>query len=223
MIQANEKVQRITIKKLDNILTSEKSFSNKTRFSYIEEGSSSVEPKREMKFVSEMVVRKPKVESPNLKNKAIAAKSKAKGKSLPKNQRGPQVKHFCYHCGIRGHTRPNCFKLHALKRADLQSAQGIEKGKPRGKQAKVDNGGQLIGDVKEMLNSISTCLASFTSRFERYIARTPPIKDHTQNTCVVWVKKVTPASSLYHVLARTPHIKDHTQNTCKTLCASSFS
>ena len=95
------------------------------------------------------------------------------------------MKHFCYHCGIRGHTRPNCFKLHALKGADLQSAQGIEKGKPRGKQAKVDNGGQLIGDVKEMLNSISTCLASFTSRFEHYIARTPPIKDHTQNTRAV--------------------------------------
>ena len=151
--------------------------------------------------MSAMVVRKPKVKSPNLKNKAVTAKSKAKGKPLPKNQRGPQVKHFCYHCVICGHTRPNCFKLHALKRADLQSAQGIEKEKPRGKQAKVDNGGQRIGDVKEMLNSISTSLASFTPMLEHYIARTPLIKDHTQNTHAVWVKKVTPASSLYHVHA----------------------
>ena len=90
------------------------------------------------------------------------------------------MKHFCHHCGIHGHTR---FKLHAFKRADLESTQGIEKGKPRGKQAKEDNGGQLI--VLDMLNSISTCLASFTPRFEHYVARTPPIKDPTQNTRAV--------------------------------------
>ena len=35
--------------------------------------------------MSAMVVRKPKVKSPNLKNKAVTAKSKAKGKPLPKN------------------------------------------------------------------------------------------------------------------------------------------
>ena len=78
VIQANEKVQRITIKKLDNILTSEKSFLNKTRFSYTDEGSSSVEPKREMKFVSAKVVKNLEVERPNLENKANAEKSKAK-------------------------------------------------------------------------------------------------------------------------------------------------
>ena len=65
------------------------------------------------------VVEKPNVESPIVEKKAVVATSKAKGKSLPKNQRGPQVKHFCHHCGIHGHTRPNCFKLHALKRAYL--------------------------------------------------------------------------------------------------------
>ena len=92
------------------------------------------------------------------------------------------MKHFCHRCGIHGHTR---FKLHALKRYDLEITQGIEKGKPRGKQTKEDNGGQLIGDVLEMLNSISTCLASFTPRFECYVARTPPIKDPTQNTHAV--------------------------------------
>ena len=68
------------------------------------------------------------------------AKSKAKGKSLPKNQRASQVKHFCHHCGICGNTKPNCFKLHALKRGDLQHAYGSEKGMPRGKQAKEENG-----------------------------------------------------------------------------------
>ena len=49
----------------------------------------------------------------------FVTKPKAKGKSLPKPQRGPQVQHFCHHCGVQGHTRPNCYKLHALKKADF--------------------------------------------------------------------------------------------------------
>ena len=76
------------------------------------------------------------------------------------------MKHFCHHCGIRGHTRPNYFKLHALKMADFVHAQGNERRMSRGKQAKGENDGQLIGDVMEMLKNISSCLASFTLRFE---------------------------------------------------------
>ena len=62
---------------------------------------------------------------------------------------------------------------------------------PRGKQAKGENEGQLIGDFMKMLKNISSCLASFTRRFESYVGRTPPSKDHTQSTHVVWVKKGT--------------------------------
>ena len=86
-----------------------------------------------MKFVSAKVVEKPKIEISIIEKKDIEPKSKAKGKSLTKSQRGSQVKHFCYHCGIRGHTRPNCFKFHALKRADSMHAQGNEIRMPRGK------------------------------------------------------------------------------------------
>ena len=64
---------------------------------------------------------------------------------------------------------------------------------PRGNQAKGENEGQLIGDVMEMLKSISSCLASFTLRFERYVSLTPPSKDLTQNTRAMWVKKSTHA------------------------------
>ena len=60
---------------------------------------------------------------------------------------------------------------------------------PRGKQAKGENEGQLIGDVMEMLKNISSCVASFTPRFESYVGRTPPSKDLSQSTRVVWVKK----------------------------------
>ena len=56
-------------------------------------------------------------------------------------------------------------------------------------QAKGENEGQLIGDVMEMLKNISSCLASFTPRFESYVNRTPPSRDLTQNTCTMWVKK----------------------------------
>ena len=52
--------------------------------------------------------------------KPIMAKSKARGKSLPKRQRGSQTQHYCHHCEILWHTRPNCYKLEALKNADLQ-------------------------------------------------------------------------------------------------------
>jgi len=107
VIQANAKVERIIIKKLDNVLSSQKAFSDKAGLGYTGDGSSSEELRREMKFVSAKVVEKPKLETPIVEKKAIVAKSKAKGKSLPKNQRDSQVKHFCHHCGIRGHTRPN--------------------------------------------------------------------------------------------------------------------
>ena len=79
------------------------------------------------------VVEKPKVEGPVDEKKAVVVKSKAKGKSLPKNQRGPQVKHFYHHCSIRGHTITKCFKLHTLKRTDQQNALGNEKGRPKEK------------------------------------------------------------------------------------------
>ena len=31
----------------------------------------------------------------------------ARGRSLPRSQRGPRTNHFCHHCGLQGHTRPN--------------------------------------------------------------------------------------------------------------------
>ena len=48
---------------------------------------------------------------------------------------------------------------------------------------------QLIGDIMEMLKNISSCLASFTTRFESYVSRAPPSKDLTQNTRTMWLKK----------------------------------
>ena len=87
------------------------------------------------------------------------------------------MKHVCHHCGIQGHIRPNCFKLHALKKADSMRRQESSKRRPMG-----DSEGHLIGNVMEMLKNISLCLASFTPRFESYVGRTSPSKALTQNT-----------------------------------------
>ena len=182
----------ISTKKLDSVLSSQKSSNDKISLGYIGEGSLSSRPKKEVKFVSAKNVEKPKVEKPKIETSVVAkrtigTKPKKKGKSLPKSQRGPQVKHFCHHYGMREHTRPNCFKLQALKRDD--SLQDNSRRMPKGIQAKGENEGQLIEDVMEMLKNISSCLASFTPRFESYVGRTPPSRDLTQNTRIVWMKK----------------------------------
>ena len=123
IIQANVKVECISTKKLDNVLSSQKSSHDKIGLGYTGEGSSSSEPKKEVRFVStkneeKLKEMKPEIETPAAAKRTIGAKPKEKGKLLPKNQRGPQVKHVCHHCGVQGHTRLNCFKLHALKKAD---------------------------------------------------------------------------------------------------------
>ena len=58
------------------------------------EGSSSSKPKKEVRFVSAKNVEKlkevkPEIETPTVVKRTIATKPKDKGKSLPKNQRGP--------------------------------------------------------------------------------------------------------------------------------------
>ena len=111
VIQANVKVEHITTKKLNSVLSSQKPSMDKTGLGYTSEGSSSGKLRREMKFVLAKDVEKHKIEILIVEKKDIRPKLKAKGKSLPKNQRGPQVKHFYHPFGIQGHTRPNCFKL----------------------------------------------------------------------------------------------------------------
>jgi len=107
VIQANTKVERVASKKLDEVLAHQKPFSNKSGLGYTGESSSSANMSREMKFVKgkEPMVATPSVEDVKVEKKPngttqivlikpqnpFVAKPKAKGKSLPKSQRGPQV------------------------------------------------------------------------------------------------------------------------------------
>ena len=129
-------MEHVASKKLNEVFAYQKPSSDKSGLGFTRESSSSSKVSKEMKFVKakEPLVSAPLVENVKVEKKPnvviqkvltkspnpIVAKPKAKGKSLPKAKKGPQTQHYCHHCGIRGHTRPNCHKFQALKNADLQ-------------------------------------------------------------------------------------------------------
>ena len=116
VIQSNAKVEHVASKELDEVLAHQKPFSDKSGLGYSGENSSSANVSKEIKFVK---AKKPMVVTSSVENVKVekkpngiaqkvltkpqnlfVAKPKAKGKSLPKPQRGPQVQHFCHHCGV---------------------------------------------------------------------------------------------------------------------------
>ena len=125
----------------------------------------------------------------------LVVRLEAKGKSLPRSQRGPRTNHVCHHCGLQGHTRPNCHKLRALDNARDQRSREPRDGKknwavgqPRGRDG--DSG---VMDVMKMIDAFTTCLANFNKRFEGHNTRTQSYRDITPNAHDVWVKKGTHA------------------------------
>ena len=120
VVQANAKVEQISTKKLNDVLSSQKTFSNKTELGYIGESSSAVNISKEVKFVKakESVVVAPIVEKKkgekkkNVADQRVLNKphnqsvvgSATRAKSLPRSQRGFGTNHVCHHCGLQGHT-----------------------------------------------------------------------------------------------------------------------
>ena len=125
----------------------------------------------------------------------LVVKPKTKGKSLPKSQRGPRTKYFCHHCGLQGHTRPNCHKLRALKNASAQRSGGPRNDKRNRivEQSKGQEGEPGVMDVMKMIDAFTTYLASFTKRFESHNNHTQSFRDVTPKASVMWVKKGTHA------------------------------
>ena len=133
VVQANAKVKRVSSKKLNEVLSHQKSFSNRTGLGYLGKTSSIVNITKEVKFVKAkepMVAttkaekvkpeKKRNVTDQRMLNKPYnqsVVRSEAKGKSLSKSQRGPRTRHFFHHYGLQGHTKPNCHKFRALKNA----------------------------------------------------------------------------------------------------------
>ena len=145
VVQANAKVKRVPSKKLDEVLALQKPFLDKSGLGYTGERSLSVKVSKDMKFMKAKepmvaTINAEKVKPKKKRNVAdqralikprnqLVVKPEAKGKSLPKSQRGLRTKHFCHHCGLQGHTRPNCHKLRALKTSSAQRLRGPRHGK----------------------------------------------------------------------------------------------
>ena len=190
VIQTNAKVKQVSSKKLDDVLAHQKPFSDRSGLGYIDESSLSVKVSKDMKFVKakEPIVEITTVEKVKAEKKRnvtdqrmlikprnqSVVKPEAKGNSLPKSQRSPRTKHFCHHCGLQGHTRPNYHKIRALKNASSQRSGGPrnEKRNWTAEQSKGQEGDSRVVDVMKMIDAFTTRLASFTRRFESHNTHT---------------------------------------------------
>ena len=125
VVQANVKVERVSTKKLDDVLSHQKPFFDKTRLGYTGESSSVVNISKEVKFVKAKlsIGVTPTVEMTKVEKKKNV-RSEAKAKFLPRSQRGPRPNHMCHHYGLQGHTQPNCYKLRVLRNASNQRSRG---------------------------------------------------------------------------------------------------
>ena len=122
-------------------------------------------------------------------------RTEAKGKSLYKSQRSLRVQHFYRHCGQHGHTRPNCHKLRVLKNASDQRSKEPRNDKTNWvvEQLKGQDADSSVMDVMKMIDAFTTCLASFSRRFEGHNTRTQSYRDITPNARAIWVKGGTHA------------------------------
>ena len=132
-------MEKVSTKKLDDVLSFQKTFSDKTGLGYTGESSLAVNISKEMKFVKtkELFVVAPIEEKANIEKKKNVAdqqvlnkprnqsvvRSEARVKSLPRSQKGLRTNHVCHHCRLQGHTRPNCHKLRALRNASDQRSR----------------------------------------------------------------------------------------------------
>ena len=211
VVQANAKVERVSTKKLDDVFSSQKTFSEKTGLGYTREISSAMNISKEVKFVKakKPVIVTPTVEKANVEKKKNVSdqrvlnkprnqsvvRSEVKAKSLPQSQRGPRMNHLCHHCGLQGYTRPNCHKLRALKNASDQRSRGPRNDKRTwAVESSRDRNSDLgMINVMKMIDAFTNYLESFNRRFESPNSRTQSYRDITPNTCDVWVKKGTHA------------------------------
>ena len=142
---------------------------------------------KKMNVANQRVVNKPYNQS--------VVKSAARAKFLPRSQRGPRKNHLCHHCGLQGHTRPNCHKLRALRNASDQRLRGQRNDKRTWvvESSRDWNSDPGMINVMKMIDAFTNCLESFTRRFESPNSCTQSYRDVTPNARDVWMKKGTHA------------------------------
>ena len=140
LFQVRAQLERTSSAKLDEILSLQKSTSDRTGFGY-DFSSPSIASASTTIFVSP--ADNIEIENNDVKNE-LASEKIDKGKSIlgappklgkkeiknPKAKKGntqkPKQKkqHFCHHCGIARHTRPNCYKWLAIQQSNNMIASG---------------------------------------------------------------------------------------------------
>ena len=150
------------------------------------------------------IVKKPKMEEKsnvddkrmvNNSHKQFVRRFESRAKSHPRSQRSPRSTYVCHHCGLQGHTQPNCQKLRAMNNASAPRSRGPRNDRTNwaGKPSKGRNDDLGVIDVMNMIGAFTNCLESFTRRFESPNSRTQSYKDINPNASDVWVKKDTHA------------------------------
>ena len=211
VVQAKSKIERVSTKKLDDVISSQKHFSNKSGLVYTGRSSSSGSVTKEVKFIKAKeqievgpTAKKPKMEEKrnvddqrllNNSCKQSVGRSKSRANSRPQPQRGLKSKYVCHHCGLQGHTRPNYQKLRAINSATTPRSRGprIDKRNWASEPSRDRNGDPGMMDVMKMIGAFTNCLESFTRRFESPNSHTQSYKEINLNASDVWVKKGTHA------------------------------
>ena len=82
-----------------------------------------------------------------------------------------------------------------MKNASDQRSKGPKNDKRNwaAEQLRGQDGDSDVMGVMKMIDAVTTCLASFSRRFEGHNTRTQSYRDITPNARAVWVKKGTHA------------------------------
>ena len=120
----------------------------------------------------------------NNSHKQSMGRSKSRAKSRPRSQRDPRLNYVRHHCGLQGHTRPNCQKLRAINNATAPRSRGPrnERRNWAGEPSRDRNSDPGMMDVMKMIGAFINCLESFTRKFESPNSRTQSYKEITPNT-----------------------------------------
>ena len=119
-MQANAKIERVSTKKLDDVILSQKHFSDKSGLGYTGGSSLLGSVTKEVKFIKAkesvevgLTAEKPKIEEKrNVENQRMlnnphnqsVGRFEPRAKSRPRPQRGPRSNYVCHHCGLQMHT-----------------------------------------------------------------------------------------------------------------------
>ena len=162
--QARTQIERMSSVKLDEVLSAQKPSFDKTGLGYAVSSNPSSSTASESRTVF--------VPQSEKCDKGM------KSKTNLTNFKSFVTPHVCHHCGISGHIRPNCFKLHPQKQVSKQSKASSQGPTP------------LFGELLKALSLLTQFQENFNSFifFSRY-TRTRVFSYSRPKTCVVWVRK----------------------------------